>query len=98
MLLDLYTDFERSDDMISDFDMANQAELFEKIKGAIPRREYEEWKTIVDVACEDVLRNEYEVESFIRKQVERFGQLAGTGLQTLDTDRIIAVLKEVTER
>ena len=98
MLLDLYTDLERSDNMVADFDAANEAELFEKIKAALPRREFEEWKAIVDMACENVLRNEYETESFIRRQVERFGQLAGVGLENLDADKIVAALKEIVEK
>lgn len=93
MLLDLYTDFERSKNMLEDFDLADEFGLFEKIADAIPRREREEFTALVEMACADAVRNEYEIGAFLRKQVERFGQLVGVGLENLDTEKIVEVLK-----
>lgn len=76
-LVDLYTDLE--------IDFKKSLDTFEKINGSIldtiisyiDDRELKEFQTLLEFACDDILTNEYEMHSFVRNQVDRFGTLLG---------------------
>ena len=80
-LFDLYTDIERSDGTIlADFNALNEARFFDVLESAIDEKEIVEFYEILEMECEDAKTNEYELGGFIRRQVERFGNLLGTAL------------------
>ena len=99
-LVDLYTDLE--------IDYKQSLETFEKINGEIldvivsmiDEREKKEFQMLLDFACDDLLVNEYELHSFIRDQVERFGNLLGTVivpvLQNMDLGKIEEVISKIS--
>lgn len=98
-LVDLYTDL--------DVDFKQSLEQFEKINGeildgimsAIDNRELKEFQMLLEFACDDLMVNEYEPHSFIRSQVDRFGELIGNiivpALENLDVNKIEEVMNKL---
>jgi hypothetical protein len=91
-LVDLYTDLE--------IDFKESLDTFEKINGSIldtiisyiDDRELKEFQMLLDFACDDIITNEYELHSFVRSQVEWFGNLVSgiisPVLQQFDFEKI----------
>ena len=92
---DLDVDFKKA---LEQFEMLN-GEILDDIMNLVDKRELKEFQMILDFACDDIITNEYELHSFIGKEVERFGNLIGATLapvlQTLDVDKIENLLKQV---
>ncbi len=100
-LVDLYTDLE--------VDFKESLDTFEKINGSIldtiisyiDDRELKEFQMLLDFACDDILTNEYEMHSFIKNQVERFGSLFGNivapALQGLDLGKIEELIEQLNK-
>jgi len=98
-LVDLYTDLE--------IDYKKCLEQFEKLNGeildgiinSIDERERKEFQMLLEFACDDLLVNEYELHSFIREQIDRFGELIGTliapALENLDIGKIEEVMNKL---
>lgn len=82
-LVDLYTDI--------DVDFTDATESFEAINGeildmilqGIDERELQEFRMLLEFACDDVMVNEYNIHSFIEKQIERLGVLTETILKPI---------------
>lgn len=85
---DLDVDFKKA---LEQFEMLN-GEILDDIMNLVDQRELKEFQMILDFACDDIITNEYELHSFIRKEVERFGNLVGATLapvlQSLDMDKV----------
>ncbi len=101
-LIDLFTDIERSKakgNMLDDFNTLNSSGIFDLLVKNIDQRELSEFHTILQLACDDVMTNEYENHAFISSQVERFGKLIGVVLtpvlEHLDFGKIQDILNEI---
>lgn len=85
---DLDVDFKKA---LEQFEMLN-GEILDDIMNLVDQRELKEFQMILDFACDDIITNEYELHSFIGKEVERFGDLVGATLapilQSLDMDKV----------
>lgn len=85
---DLDVDFKKA---LEQFEMLN-GEILDDIMNLVDQRELKEFQMILDFACDDIITNEYELHSFIGKEVERFGNLVGATLapilQSLDMDKV----------
>ena len=100
-LLDLYTDIERSNKegkILDEFNKLNEIGIFDLIIQMINPKEIKEFNMILDMESSDIMTNEYELEGFIRNQVERFGNLIGATLlpvlNNLDVGQIEDVVKK----
>ena len=94
-MLDLYTDIERSKsngEMLSDFNKLNEYGIFDIIVSNINKREIQEFNMVLQMLCDDIIANEYELHSFISNQVERFGAVLGSiigpALENIDINKI----------
>jgi len=77
-LIKEYTNIEVDfSNVLKDFNMLNESELFDIIINNISERELKEFRMILDMVESDVLQNEYGAHAFISNQVERFGELFG---------------------
>ena len=101
-MLDLYTDIERSkssSEMLSDFNKLNEYGIFDIIISNINKREIKEFNMVLQMLCDDIIANEYEMHSFISNQVERFGTLLGNiiapVLENIDIDKIAEIATNV---
>ena len=85
---DLDVDFKKA---LEQFEMLN-GEILDDIMNLVDQRELKEFQMILDFACDDIITNEYELHSFIGKEVERFGNLVGATLapilQSLDMNKV----------
>lgn len=100
-LVDLYTDIERGESVLDDFNALNEAGVFEELELAMNPKELAEFRRIVAMECEDAEANECEPHAFIAGQVTRFGELIGNVLAPvlaeLDTDKIVNAVREIVE-
>ena len=62
----------------------------------IPYAEMEEFKFIINEKKKDIMTNKYEIHSFIKEQVERFGQLANVTLNPI-VDAVSKLIEDVPE-
>ena len=97
--VDMYTDIERGKDdtVLGEYDLLTSAGIIQKIKEMIWNQELDEFERIVDMVAKDTIANEYEPHSFVKSQVERFGNLVGTALlpilSEIDTEKIVEMVK-----
>ncbi len=94
-IIDLFTDIERSKksgSMLDEFNALNSAGVFDMLVKNINQIELKEFNMVLQMTCDDVMTNEYELHSFISNQVERFGKLIGITispiLEQLDVSKI----------
>lgn len=65
-LIDLYTDIDISDeDVISDYDKLNEVGAINTLMAAIPKSEYSEFSTILNMKMDDFRDNEYSLVGFL---------------------------------
>ena len=64
-------------DAIAEFDLLNKYGIIDIVSSYIPEKEMKELNMLLEMKGGDVLKNEYELHSFISNQVERFGSLIG---------------------
>jgi len=69
-LIQRYTDFELSDDLVKDFETLDKYEFVETIVAHIPEKEYESYSTLLDFAVADVYDNDRDIVSFLETKVE----------------------------
>jgi len=101
-IVDLYTDIDRpkiDGNMLDDFNALNSNGALNFIIKNIEPSELKEFKMVVQMACDDLLANEYESHAFISKQVNRFGELVGTIieplLQQVDMEKVEQMIKTI---
>ena len=94
-MVDLYTDIERNrgnSKALEDFNTLNSYGVFDIIIKFADPKEIKEFDMVLQMACDDLIANEYENHAFIRNQVERFGKLISATLtpilEGLDLDKI----------
>lgn len=68
---------------LEEFNLLNGNECIDLIFAFISEREMKEFRMILDMVENDLMQNEYETHTFIRNQVERFGELTGVTLAPL---------------
>lgn len=92
---DLDVDFKKA---LDQFEMLN-GEILDSIIDLVNQRELKEFQMILDFACDDIMVNEYELHSFIGKEVERFGTLFSVALapvlQSLDLNKVEEMLAKL---
>ena len=86
-------------DMLYRFNELNKMRLFDVIMKNIDQSEMKEINMVINLCFDDLMANEYELHSFITKQVTRFvdlmKELTPVIMQNVDTDAIKGVLNEV---
>ena len=95
-------------DMLTDIDVdfKNSVEFFEKINGEIldyivlnvNERELNEFRMLLEFACDDLIANEYENHAFFKEQIDRFGKLVSVSIKPLLEDLDIQKIQEVIEK
>ena len=102
-IIDLYTDIERdSSSILHDFNVFNEFGVFDVIGELINQRDLREFRMVINLVCNDMITNEYEIKGFISRQVERFSELIATTLppfldklsEQLDTDVIREIINK----
>ena len=98
-VIDLFTDIERNKkSMLEDFNTLNSFRIFDLIIQCVNQRELDEFNMILDFLSKDTIQNEFEIHSYITKQVSRFADLFGSAilpaLENLDLDKLNDVIKE----
>lgn len=66
---------------LEEFNLLNKNGLLDMITSFLHERELKEFRMILDMVKSDTMQNECEIHSFIRGQVERFGELIGTVIE-----------------
>lgn len=97
-VVDMFTDI--------DVDFKNSVEFFEKINGEIldyivlnvNERELNEFRMLLEFACDDLIANEYENHAFFKEQIDRFGKLVSVSIKPLLEDLDIQKIQEVIEK
>jgi hypothetical protein len=80
-------------DMMTGFDTLNECGLVEAIFEKIAEKELAEFRTVLDMALEDFMVNEYETHTFISRQVTRVTDVLGVFLEPL-----LPTLKELSKK
>lgn len=98
-LVDLYTDIEIDfKKSLDQYNKLKESGILDMILMNIDKQEIEEFLMVHKYMQNDIMENEYNIHSFIKQQVERFGKLIGFTLEPfidkLNTDEILKVLQE----
>lgn len=98
-LVHLYTDIEIDfKKALEQYNKMKECGCLEAILSLIDKSELEEYKFVQNGIQNDVMTNEYEIHSYITKQVDRFSTLFGTIIQPfldkIDTEAIIQGLEQ----
>lgn len=96
-IVDMYTDIDINfKDGLNEYNKLDASMALDDIVSMIDEKDLNEFKIILNMKCNDVITNEYESHSFIKKQVERFGELIGATLypifEKIDLDKLNAIL------
>ena len=97
-VVDMFTDI--------DVDFKNSVDFFEKINGEIldyiitnvNDRELNEFRMLLEFACDDLISNEYENHAFFREQFDRLGKLVSVSIKPLLEDLDVQKIQEVIEK
>ena len=97
-IVDMYTDIAINfKDGINEYNKLNSLEALEDIVSLINKKDLDEFRNIINMKCDDTIINEYEPHSFIKTQVERFGELIGATLspilEKIDLDKVAEILE-----
>lgn len=93
-LIKSYTDIEvlnSGDDFAGQYDALNEKGLIIILIKRIPVSEYEEFKMVYDMIQSDVLKNEYEVTSWISNKLESVGKIIGESIIPVMTNAGISI-------
>ena len=101
-IVDLYTkieiDYKKA---LEQFELLN-GEILDLIINHIDQREKNEFKMLLEFACDDILVNEYETHAFIRNQVDRFatifGDIIAKSVENLDMNSIQEIINQMSGR
>lgn len=75
-IIDLYTNIEvDKTNRLGQYDLLNENGLVEKLLELIPDKDVSEFKVVLNMCADDLMTNEYNVQSYISKQVNRFGDV-----------------------
>lgn len=97
-IVDMYTDIAINfKDGLNEYNKLNCLEVLDDIVSLINEKDLDEFKNIINMKCDDIIINEYEPHSFIKTQVERFGELIGATLspilEKIDLDKVVEILE-----
>lgn len=83
-IVDMYTDIDINfKDGLNEYNKLDASMALDDIASMIDEKDLNEFKIVLNMKYNDVIANEYEPHSFIKKQVERFGELIGTALSPI---------------
>lgn len=83
-IVDMYTDIDINfKDALNEYNKLDASMALDDILSMIDEKDLNEFKIILNMKCNDVITNEYEPHSFIKKQVERFVELIGEALSPI---------------
>jgi hypothetical protein len=63
--------------VVDEFNLLNKYRLLDQIMSFIPESEVKEFNIILEMVRNDTIQNEYEIHSFISKQIDNFGKTFG---------------------
>ena len=90
----LIVDFNKA---LDEFNLLNECGLLDLMFNKIPERELKEFRMVLDMVENDIMRNEYETHAFISNQVERFGELFGRIIEPA-LSRLSEVVENMDEK
>ena len=82
-LIKSYTDIEVlnvGDDFAGQYDKLNEKGLILVLIKRIPMAEYEEFKMVYDMVQSDILKNKYQISSWISNKIDVFGKIVGESI------------------
>lgn len=83
-IVDMYTDIDINfKDGLNEYNKLDASMALDDIVSMIDEKDLNEFKIILNMKDNDVITNEYEPHSFVKKQVERFGGLIGAVLSPI---------------
>lgn len=75
-IFSLYTKIDISDkESIRDFDMLDKYNLIDEVLDSIPQNELSKFDTVMKMCTDDFIANNYEIHSFINKQIDKVTEL-----------------------
>lgn len=89
-VIDLYTNLERTDSFVDDYDNLVRTGILPAIVSAIPKGEFDEFNRLCDYAVADLLYNTNSPEAFVSSQIERISTILGAFLNPLG-EKLIGV-------
>lgn len=104
IFIEQYTNLEvETEGFFEEYDALKKSGLFDLLfiwtddkPPLIPYAEMEEFKFIINEKKKDIMTNKYEIHSFIKEQVERFGKLANVTLNPI-VDAVSKLIEDVPE-
>ena len=97
-IVKLFTTIECSSNegkMLDDFNTLNQSGIIDMIIQNIDQRELKEFNMILQMTCDDVMTNEYELHAFINNQIARFEQLINVAIAPIMNELDIEKIKDM---
>ena len=97
----LFTDIEchtGEGKMLDDFNILNSAGILDLIIDNVNQKDLNEFKKILELACDDIINNEFENHAYITKQVNRFVELFNVAIAPMISQLDISKIKEVVEQ
>lgn len=82
-VIDLYTNLERGESFVDDYDNLVRTGILPAIVSAIPKGEFDEFNRLCDYAVADLLYNTNSPEAFVSSQIERISTILGAFLNPL---------------
>lgn len=75
-ILNLYTKIDiSSKESVKDFDMLDKYNLIDEILDTVPQDELSKFDTVMKMCTDDFIANNYEIHSFINKQIDKVTEL-----------------------
>lgn len=75
-ILSLYTKIDiSSKESVKDFDMLDKYNLIDEILDTVPQDELSKFDTVMKMCTDDFIANNYEIHSFINKQIDKVTEL-----------------------
>lgn len=89
-VIDLYTNLERGESFVDDYDNLVRTGILPAIVSAIPKGEFDEFNRLCDYAVADLLYNSNSPQAFVSSQIERISTILGAFLNPL-VEKLIGV-------
>lgn len=89
-VIDLYTNLERGESFVDDYDNLVRTGILPAIVSAIPKGEFDEFNRLCDYAVTDLLYNTNSPQAFVSSQIERVSTILGAFLNPLGEKLISA--------
>lgn len=80
-----YTNIEKSDNMVNDFESLDELDIINGILDNIPERELSSYNTILNMCKDDYISNNRDLVSFLETKIDAILLTSDTILESIDT-------------